>query len=94
MGDCGRATVERHNVAGMNDIDHPRRTSLEEGRNPLGMVGRRAGLPLEHGLRLELIREGNPIYAWPYEQRQVWRPPHMPLAGRLLARATQPRRPG
>jgi hypothetical protein len=42
---------------------------------------------------LELISEGSPIYAWPYEERHVWRPPHMPLAARLLARATQPRRP-
>ena len=37
---------------------------------------------------LELIRDGNPIYAWPYEERHVWRAPEMPLAGRILERAT------
>jgi len=40
---------------------------------------------------LELVRDGNPIYAWPYEQRHVWRPPKMRLAGRVLERATQTR---
>jgi hypothetical protein len=40
---------------------------------------------------LELVREGNPIYAWPFEQRHVWRTPHMPWAARLLARITRPR---
>jgi hypothetical protein len=39
---------------------------------------------------LELIRDGSPTYAWPYEERHVWRPPQMPLAGRILARATRP----
>ena len=29
---------------------------------------------------LELIRDGNPIYAWPFEERHVWRSPHMPFA--------------
>ena len=37
---------------------------------------------------LELIRDGSPIYAWPYEDRHVWRSPEMPLAGRILERAT------
>ena len=40
---------------------------------------------------LELVRDGNPIYAWPFEERQVWRSPAMPLAGRVLERATRPR---
>jgi hypothetical protein len=40
---------------------------------------------------LELVRDGSPIYAWPFEQRHVWRAGHMPLTGRLLARATRPR---
>jgi nucleoside-diphosphate-sugar epimerase len=40
---------------------------------------------------LELVRDGNPIYAWPFEQRHVWRSPGMPLAGRVLARATRAR---
>jgi hypothetical protein len=39
---------------------------------------------------LELVRDGNPIYAWPFEERHVWRPVHMPLPGRLLERATRP----
>jgi hypothetical protein len=37
------------------------------------------------------VRDGNPIYAWPFEQRHVWRTPHMPWAARLLARITRPR---
>jgi hypothetical protein len=40
---------------------------------------------------LELVRQGNPIYAWPYAERHVWRSPHMPLAGRVLARVTRAR---
>jgi hypothetical protein len=39
---------------------------------------------------LELVRDGKPIYAWPFEERHVWRSPRMPLAGRVLARATRP----
>jgi hypothetical protein len=37
----------------------------------------------EPGL-LELVRDGNPIYAWPFEERRVWRSPAMPLLGRVL----------
>lgn len=40
---------------------------------------------------LGLVRDGNPIYAWPFEQRHVWNVPQMPLAGRLLERATRAR---
>jgi hypothetical protein len=40
---------------------------------------------------LELVREGNPIYAWPFEQRHVWHTGKMPFAGRLLERLTRPR---
>jgi hypothetical protein len=40
---------------------------------------------------LELVRDGNPIYAWPYAERHVWRSPHMPLAGRVLERVTRAR---
>jgi hypothetical protein len=39
---------------------------------------------------LELVRDGNPIYSWPFEQRHVWRSRHMPLAGRVLERVTRP----
>ena len=37
------------------------------------------------------VRDGNPIYAWPFEQRDVWRPPEMPFAGRVLERVTRVR---
>jgi hypothetical protein len=40
---------------------------------------------------LELVRDGNPIYAWSFEQRHVWRTPHMPFAARLLQRVTRDR---
>ena len=40
---------------------------------------------------LELVRDGSPIYAWPFEQRHVWRTPEMKLAGRVLERVTMPR---
>jgi hypothetical protein len=40
---------------------------------------------------LELVRDGNPIYAWPFEQRHVWRTPKMPFAGRVLERVTRAR---
>jgi hypothetical protein len=39
---------------------------------------------------LELVRDGNPIYAWPYEDRHVWRSRQMPLAGRVLGHLTRP----
>jgi hypothetical protein len=40
---------------------------------------------------LELVRDGNPVYAWPFEQRHVWRTPRMPFAGRVLERVTSAR---
>ena len=40
---------------------------------------------------LELVRDGNPIYAWPFEDRHVWRSPHMRPFGRVLRRATSAR---
>jgi hypothetical protein len=49
-----------------------------------------AGALGEPGL-LEWIRDGNPIYAWSFEQRHVWRPTSMPWLGRALERATAPR---
>jgi len=27
------------------------------------------------------VRDGSPVYAWPFEQRHVWRAPTMPVAG-------------
>ena len=38
---------------------------------------------------LELVRDGSPIYAWPYEQRSVWHARHVPFPGRLLERVTR-----
>jgi hypothetical protein len=38
---------------------------------------------------LELVRDGSPIYAWPYEQRHVWRTPPMAFPGRALQRITR-----
>jgi hypothetical protein len=37
---------------------------------------------------LELIRDGSPIYAWPLEQRHVWRTRKLPLPARMLERVT------
>jgi hypothetical protein len=42
---------------------------------------------------LGLVRGGNPIYAWPFEERHVWRSRHMPLAARVLERVTRPSTP-
>ncbi len=39
----------------------------------------------------ELVRDGSPIYAWPFEQRHVWRKPNMPLAARVLERVARAR---
>ena len=39
----------------------------------------------------ELVQDGYPIYAWPFEHRDVWRGPDMPFAARMLERATRPR---
>ena len=39
----------------------------------------------------ELVRDGSPIYAWPFEKRHVWRRPSMPLAARILERVTRAR---
>ncbi len=40
---------------------------------------------------LELIRDGNPVYAWPYEQRHVWHTPGMPPAAGVIDRVTRAR---
>jgi hypothetical protein len=49
-----------------------------------------SALELAEPRLLQLVRDGNPVYAWPYEQRHVWRPPSMPVAGRALERLTRP----
>jgi hypothetical protein len=35
-----------------------------------------------------LVRDGSPIYAWPFEERHVWRSPQMPFAARVLEQVT------
>jgi hypothetical protein len=47
---------------------------------------------LAEPLLLGLVRDGNPIYAWSFEERHVWRSPDMPFAGRVLERVTRPTR--
>ena len=46
---------------------------------------------LEHPGLTQLIRNGSPIYAWPYSQRDVWQPPRVPLLGVALRIATAAR---
>lgn len=40
---------------------------------------------------LELVHDGSPVYAWPFEQRHVWRRPTTPLVARVLERVTHAR---
>jgi hypothetical protein len=40
---------------------------------------------------LTLIHDGNPIYVWPFEDRHVWRPQHLPIATAMLERVTRAR---
>jgi len=40
---------------------------------------------------LELIRDGSPIYAWPFDQRHVWRASNLPRGARLIERITRAR---
>jgi hypothetical protein len=38
---------------------------------------------------LQLVRDGSPVYTWPFEERNVWRSPHMPFIGRVLEQVTR-----
>jgi hypothetical protein len=40
----------------------------------------------------DCIRDGAPVYAWPYEERHVWTARRRPLLARALSRVTTPRR--
>ena len=40
---------------------------------------------------LELVRDGNPVYAWPFEQRHVWRASKLAPAARILQSITRAR---
>jgi hypothetical protein len=46
---------------------------------------------LEEPRLLELVRDGNPVYAWPFDERHVWRTPHTPLAARVLEHVSRVR---
>ena len=39
---------------------------------------------------LGLVRDGSPIYAWPYESRHVWRVQDLPFLAAALERVTRP----
>jgi hypothetical protein len=39
---------------------------------------------------LGLVRDGSPIYAWPFEERHAWRVRHMPFVARVVERVTRP----
>jgi hypothetical protein len=41
---------------------------------------------------LGLVRDGSPIYAWPFEERHVWRSVDMPFVARVVERVTRPTR--
>src|SRR5207248_7933630 len=40
---------------------------------------------------LGLVRDGSPIYAWPFEERRGWASPAMAVAARILESATRAR---
>jgi hypothetical protein len=46
---------------------------------------------LDEPCLLDLVRDGSPTYAWPVEQRDVWRTRATPLGARVLAQATAAR---
>jgi hypothetical protein len=50
-----------------------------------------SGEELDEPRLLGLIRDGSPIYGWPYEQRDVWRARRMLLPVRVLERVTRAR---
>jgi hypothetical protein len=39
---------------------------------------------------LEMVRDGYPVYAWPYEERHVWTPVKAPRVIRTLTKLTRP----
>jgi hypothetical protein len=40
---------------------------------------------------LTLVREGSPIYSWPFERRAAWNPPRMSFVARVLRHVTRAR---
>ena len=40
---------------------------------------------------LGLVRDGSPVYAWPYEQRHVWRAQQLPFLATAIAHVTRAR---
>jgi hypothetical protein len=56
-----------------------------------GLLNPRDAAPICEPRLRGLVRDGSPIYAWPYEQRHVWRAQHLPFPGRVLERVTRAR---
>ena len=85
-----------HGPTGRAPRHHPfRRAALSFMRWRLALgrlspLGRVLGDPRLRARVLELVRDGSPVYAWPFEQRHVWSSPHMPVAARVLERVTRP----
>jgi len=50
-----------------------------------------AALALEEPRLLEMVRDGSPVYAWPYEERSVWTATRGQLAIRTLMMITRSR---
>ena len=46
---------------------------------------------LDESRLLALVRDGSPIYAWPFEHRHVWRTTNQPFVSRILERVTHAR---
>jgi hypothetical protein len=55
----------------------------------LAVLYRFAASELTEPRLLGLIREGAPVYAWPYEDRHVWTAPSVDLSLRVLERVTR-----
>jgi hypothetical protein len=81
-GDVGRYVADEQRLGRVLDyaVIVPRLQSLYEW----------SAQELAEPRLLELVRDGNPIYAWPYEERHVWRSGHTPFPARVLARVTRP----
>jgi hypothetical protein len=81
-GDVDRYVAQEQRLGRMLDyaVIAPRLQSLYEW----------SAVELAEPRLLEFIRDGNPIYAWPFEKRHVWRSQHMPFAARAIARVTRP----
>ena len=97
FSELGRVLPDRYPAGGEVDeyID------MERGVGRVldyGVIGPRLQLLYEWAARtldqpalLSLVRDGSPVYAWPFSERRVWRPARRSVAVRLLRRVTAPR---